>query len=67
MVYFNINNFMVSEKRFYNTKLKHWPNCRLKSKVVEKGLRKALGLKKGEDVNEFLGALQVEGIDMKDI
>ena len=30
-----------------------------KSKLVEKGLRKALGLKKGEDVNEFLGTLQV--------
>lgn len=36
-----------------------------KSKVVSKGLRKALGLKKGEDIEEFVSALNVEGVDMK--
>lgn len=47
------------------TRKKNTEEVEKKSKTVTKGLRKALGLKKGEDVDEFVAALKIEGVDMK--
>ena len=40
-------------------KKKTFEESNKKSKTVSKGIRKALGLKKGDDIDEFISALKI--------